>query len=163
MRLSPYLAHPKRRPCRARFSVSKRPALSPRRLRVACRQLCRATFRRRSLAWLACALWVLSLEAIPNFHIGFHDLLPHHHHGHSETKHSHADHGDDQPDHSDDRPDHGANSFEHRGVAILGAPPPIVIVAITSFKFVAKLEQVDEPIALRQPQSIRVRGPPLLS
>lgn len=111
--------------------------------------------RRRSIAALACLLWVLGFEAAPNLHIGFHNLLPHHHHG------SEADDRDNG--HDNDQPGHGDNSIEHRGLATLQAPATPIVVAISSIEFVRERPPLDALPQSRQPRSVRVRGPPLLS
>ncbi|MCG8421627.1 MAG: hypothetical protein MJE77_27215 [Proteobacteria bacterium] len=107
--------------------------------------------RQRRFALLACALWVLGFEVAPNLHIGFHDLFADHHHGDSHTE-----------DRDGNSPDHGDGSIEHRGVAILEAPPPPVIPQAVAVERLIHHEAVADAPYERRPVTIRGRGPPVV-
>src|SRR5687767_10642465 len=80
---------------------------------------------RRLFAALACLVWVLGFEVVPNVHVGMHELFGHHHHGVGEHEHERVaverehhepEHGDaDHHDHgdADHRHDHGDADHHH--------------------------------------------------
>lgn len=106
--------------------------------------------KRRLSAALVSVVWLLGFELTPNLHIGLHAWLEHHHHGDDDVHH----------EHDEDEPDHGAQSIEHRGLAVLGAPPPPHIPLVLRLEVSEPPPTNINPPRDRRPLSIRGRGPP---
>jgi hypothetical protein len=99
---------------------------------------------RRLLAALACLVWVLGFELVPNLHVGMHEAFGHHHHGVAGV-HVVAERGDDHDhDHDHDHVhvhdhvhDHGAaedhqhaedhehGAAEPEAIALAVVEPPV--------------------------------------
>jgi len=97
---------------------------------------------------------VLAFEVAPNVHVGWHALFAHHDHGDSA-------HETDVND--EDAPDHGDRSVEHRGLAIIEAPPPIVWPPPTYVVQHSDRVAARHIVYSRKPQTLRGRGPPSVS
>jgi hypothetical protein len=141
--------------------------------------------RRVRLAVMACALWVLGFEALPDLHIALHDrLAPHRHDGATivtvtfgEPVHRHPDGSlhratDEAPRRR--RPDdlhaqlatalaHGDHGLAHHGLAATPPPPPLLrplpVRRLTTFAIAA---QAIAPWSFSPGRAV-ARGPPRAS
>lgn len=125
---------------------------------------------RPRLALILVALWGVGFELAPGLHVGLHGRWGDHHHetvrfdDHGHDHHlaaaGHHHHHDTEPAPEREQPDHGAGSVAHRGLAALGAPPPILIPGPA----LAGPSDVPGIAAERPPATSRVtarqRGPP---
>lgn len=106
----------------------------------------RAQHRRRVVATIACLLWLLGVEVLPNLHLASHDASTHEHtpagtivtvtfgsapHAHDGSVHSHdaADHAAERRDElaiDDPVSTHVASGLAHRAIALHEPPPPLL-------------------------------------
>jgi hypothetical protein len=71
---------------------------------------------RRLFAALACLVWILGFEVVPNVHVGMHELFGHHHHGvggHEHERVAAVEREQHEHDDADHHHDHGDADHHH--------------------------------------------------
>jgi hypothetical protein len=151
--------------------------------------VCRSRARQRRLAVLACLLWVLGYEVLPDVHLATHGALAAHRHdgifaerparflrvrtASSRPVAAHR-HGPGTHTHAADRrllrgeraeapdPGHGAHSLAHRTIAIATPAPVITAPLPTSWRLWSERVDVVVEASWRPVVAASARGPPLM-